>query len=53
MSDVAPEPDPALADLSDQEQVELVEQTDNRLSDDDAGVEQPPQDPNWRPEDDA
>lgn len=57
MSDVAPdiEPDPAYADLTDEEQVALISaqahggQTDNRLSDRDKDVEQPPQDPNWVP----
>lgn len=56
MSDTAPQPDEKLADLTDEEQVALLEsngddgQTDNRLSDEDAEVEQPPQDPNFFPE---
>lgn len=58
MSDAAApdiEPDPALADLTDEEQVALLlaqpngGQTDNRLSDGDEDVEQPSQDPNWVP----
>lgn len=58
MSDVptpAPEPDDALADLTDEEQVALLQaqpnggQTDNRLSDGDEDIEQPPQDPTWVP----
>lgn len=35
------EPDDSLADLSDEEQVAMLEQTDNDLTDEDAKLEQP------------
>lgn len=34
-----------LASLSDEEQIALLEQTDNRLHPEDEGIEQPSQDP--------
>lgn len=36
-----------LASLSDEEQIALLEQTDNRLDPDDEGIEQPSQDPDF------
>ena len=44
-----PEPAEGLAEARDEQQVAIVEQTDNRLTAEDAALEQPPQDPDWRP----
>lgn len=45
------EPDPSLAELDDEAQVEILEPTDNGLGPDDPPEdEQPPQDPDWRPD---
>lgn len=41
MDDTAPEPDPALADLTDAEQVEMIDSTDNGLDPDDEDLPQP------------
>jgi hypothetical protein len=39
-------------ELTDEEQVELIEETDNGLTPEDAAnIPQPPQDPDWRPDD--
>lgn len=38
--------------LTDEQQVDLIEETDNGLTEEDAAnIEQPPQDPDWRPDD--
>lgn len=47
-----PPSDRDLADLADEEQVELIEPTDNGLKPADRLLEQPPQDPDWRPDPD-
>jgi hypothetical protein len=44
-----PEPGDDLADLSDAEQVQLIEPTDNDLSAGDEGLPQPPQDGSYQP----
>lgn len=39
-------------DLTDEEQVDLIEETDNGLTEEDkANIPQPPQDPDWTPDD--
>ncbi len=45
-----PEPDDALADLSEDEQAELVERTANELDEADSELPQPPQDGTYTPE---
>lgn len=44
------EPAEALADLSEEGQVALLTQTDNRLGREDRSLPQPPQDAGYRPE---
>lgn len=40
------------ADWTEEEQLFMVIQTDNSLKPEDENVDQPPQDPNWRPDPD-
>lgn len=37
-------------DWSEKEQLFMIEQTDNGLTPEDEGIEQPEQDPNWQPD---
>lgn len=40
------------ADWTEEEQLAIIEQTDNSLKPEDESIEQPPQDPNWKPDPD-
>lgn len=38
------------ADWTEAEQLSVIENTDNSLTDDDLDLDQPPQDPDWKPD---
>lgn len=40
------------SDLTEEEQIALISQTDNSLKEEDKKIEQPPQDPNYQPDPD-
>lgn len=45
-------PEPDKSDLTLEEQVAMISNTDNSLKPEDLEVDQPPQDPDWQPDPD-